>query len=261
MVILDRILEHKRAEVCRLKETAGLKTMIRAVDRLPPARSLSGSLSRPGRVALLAEIKGASPSRGVIRENFLPAWVAGVYSSNGADAVSVLTDGKFFGGRPEYLAVVREATDLPILRKDFIIDPVQVLEARLLGADAVLLICAALGQGLPGLMRAAADAGMEALVEIHDQSELEAALAAGAGLIGINNRDLKTFVTDPGVTFRLRPLITDPSVVVVSESGIKSAADMKALSTAGVSAALVGEALMAAEDLASKVRELSYYWM
>ncbi|MFZ5632703.1 MAG: indole-3-glycerol phosphate synthase TrpC [Bacillota bacterium] len=258
-MILDKILEHKRAEVDRLKAAAGIKSMLRAVDRLPPARSLARALNRPGRVALLAEIKGASPSRGVIRENFLPARVAGVYTENGADAISVLTDGKFFGGKPEYVAGVREATDLPVLRKDFIIDPVQVLEARLLGADAVLLICAALGGELPGMMKAAADAGMEALVEVHGESELEAALAAGAGIIGINNRDLKTFITDLYVTFRLRPLITDPSVVVVSESGIKSAADMKALNEAGVNGALVGEALMAAGDMAAKVRELRYY--
>lgn len=257
-MILDRILVQKRLEVERLKNSIDPVSMQRAIERMPPARSLAGALNKPGRVALLAEIKSSSPSKGVIREHILPARVAEIYAENGAAAVSVLTDHRFFGGQAGYITAVKEAIDLPILRKDFIIDPVQILEARLLGADAVLLICSALGNRLANMMRAVAGAGMEALVEVHDQSELEAAIAAGAGLIGINNRDLKTFVTDLSVTFKLRPMITDPSVVVVSESGIKTPADIKALYQAGVNAVLVGEALMRAADIGAKTRELAY---
>lgn len=258
-MILDRILKHKRREVDRLKQDLDIKSALGKIDRLPAARSLAAALAKPGRVALLAETKAASPSGGVIRKDFDPAQIASIYTDNGADAISVLTDYEFFGGRPEYIARVREVTPLPILRKDFIIDPVQVLEARLLGADAALLICAALSpDDLHSLLAAVRDAGMEALVEVHDRPDLEAALGCGARLIGINNRNLKTFETDISTTFRLRREITDPEAVVVSESGIKSAADIRALREAGVSAALVGEALMRAGDIGAKVRELVY---
>lgn len=256
--MLDRIIEHKRREVRGLKNNLDLKSLFRATGRMPPAKSLAGALKKTGRVALLAEIKGSSPSRGVIRENYDPCEIARIYTENGADAISVLTDQKFFGGSPEHLAGVRTATTLPILRKDFLIDPIQVYQARLIGADAVLLICAALPpKDLRVMLETAGDLGMDALVEVHDEAELDAVLSAGAGIIGINNRDLKTFKTDLSVTFRLRPRITDPSVPVVSESGIKSGEDMRALKEAGVDAALVGEALMAAGDIAAKVRELT----
>lgn len=257
--MLDRILGHKRREVAGLKSNLDLKSLIRAVDKMDPARSLARVLAQPGRVALLAEIKKSSPSRGVIRQDFHPRDLAATYSANGADAISVLTDERFFGGHPGHLEAVKEITSLPVLRKDFIIDPVQVYQARLLGADAVLLICAVLSPAdLRSMLQAVKDAGMDALVEVHDHPDLEAAAGAGAGIIGINNRDLKTFSTDLSTTLRLRPLITDPSVVVVSESGIKSAADMKKLKESGVHAALVGEALMAAGDVAAKVRELAF---
>lgn len=256
-MILDRIVDHKRREVEDLKRNIDLKSMFRAVDLMPPAQSLAGALKKPGRVALLAETKGASPSRGVIRENYDPCEIARIYTKSGADAISVLTDQKFFGGHADHLAGVRKVTHLPILRKDFIIDPVQVYQARLIGADAVLLICAVLPpKDLRSMLETAGSLGMDALVEVHDEADLEAALDAGSGIIGINNRDLKTFKTDISVTFRLRPKITGPAVVV-SESGIKSGADIKALREAGVSAALVGEALMAAGDIAAKVRELA----
>lgn len=256
-MILDRIISHKIREVELLKRDVGARSLVRSVDRLPPAKSLARGLIKPGRVALLAEIKRASPSRGIIREDFDPCEIAGIYSQNGADAISVLTDGKFFGGHPDHLARVRKITSLPILRKDFIIDPVQIYQARLLGADAVLLICAVLPpKDLRLMLRTAAEAGMDALTEVHGQSELETALEAGAILIGINNRDLKTFKTDLNTTFRLCPQMPK-GTVAVSESGINSAEDVRRLKDAGVSAALVGEALMSAGDMAAKVRELS----
>jgi len=257
-VILERILEHKKLEVEHLKKIFNLDLASKTISSLPRARSLSAALRNRGRVSLLAEIKAASPSRGVIREHFSPAGIAGIYDRNGADAISVLTDQKFFSGDPGYLALARDKTDLPLLRKDFIIDPVQIYQARVLGADAVLLICSALSPDrLGSLMKTVSEAGMEALVEVHDEGELEWAVKAGAGIIGINNRDLKTFVTDISTTLRLRRKMGDCDAVVVSESGIKSGEDIKILGSAGVDAVLVGEAIMAAEDMAAKVRELS----
>jgi len=258
-MILDTILAHKRREVDRLKRDMRTESLISAIRRLPPARSLARALKVPGRVTLLAEIKAASPSRGIIRENVNPAEIAKIYTSNGADAISVLTDGKFFGGSPEHLAAVRKITPLPVVRKDFIIDPVQLYQARAIGADAALLICAALTPGeLRALIKLTGDLGMEALVEVHSESELEGAVAAGAGIIGINNRDLKTFATDISTTFRLCRLLRGCSAVIVSESGIKTREDIKALGDAGVDAALVGGALMGAGDIGAKVRELRY---
>jgi len=257
-VILEKILNHKKLEVENLKNNFDLDSAISTIASLPGARSLSGALRNRGRVSLVAEIKAASPSRGVIREHFNPAGIAGIYDRNGADAISVLTDRKFFSGDPGYLAAARERTNLPLLRKDFIIDPVQIYQARVLGADAVLLICSALPHDrLGSLMKTVSESGLEALVEVHDEGELESALKAGAGIIGINNRDLKTFATDINTTLRLRRKMGDTGAVVVSESGIKSGEDIKILGEAGVDAVLVGEAIMGAEDMAAKVRELS----
>lgn len=257
-MILQKIIDHKKVEVEYLKKHFDIDSVINAIACLPEARTLSGALKNKGRVSLLAEIKAASPSRGVIRKDISPAEIAGIYERNGADAISVLTDRKFFSGAPEYLAQARERTNLPLLRKDFIIDPVQVYQARMIGADAVLLICSVLPHDrLKSLMKTVSDTGMEALVEVHDEGELESALKAGACIIGINNRDLKTFVTDINTTLRLRRKMGDTNVVVVSESGIKSGEDIKILGDAGVDAVLVGEAIMGAEDMAAKVRELS----
>ncbi|MCL5935018.1 MAG: indole-3-glycerol phosphate synthase TrpC [Firmicutes bacterium] len=258
-MILDEIIDHKRREVDLLKKNLDISSMISAAHRLPPAISLSRALKNPGRVSLVAEIKSASPSGGVLREDFDPVRTAHIYSENGADAISVLTDSRFFGGSADHLSRVRQVTSLPVLRKDFLVDPIQVYQARLMGSDAVLLICAVLApKDLAGMMKAAGDLGMEALVEVHDIAELEAALDAGAGIIGINNRDLKTFKTDINTTFRLYEELKGSPAVVVSESGIKTAEDMSALKNAGVNAALVGEAIMRAGDMAAKVRELRY---
>lgn len=258
-MILDRIIDYKRREVEDLKKNTGPGKMLKAVEEMPPAMSMSAALKRSGEITLLAEIKKASPSKGVIREDFNPEEIAAVYSSSGADAISVLTDRQFFKGHPDYIPGVKKTSPLPVLRKDFIIDPVQVYQSRLIGADAVLLICAALSrEQLQKLMEASRDAGLEAIVEVHGEAELETALEAGAGIIGINNRDLKTFKTDIGTTLRLCGMARRGQALIISESGINTRADMEMLRQAGADAALVGEALMRSQNIAAKVRELRF---
>jgi len=205
---------------------------------------------------VIAEIKRRSPSRGEIRSDFDPVACALAYADAGAAAISVLTDERYFGGRLEYLEAVRRVVPLPLLRKDFIIDPYQLDEARAGGADAVLLIAAALTSAeLCALRERAAGLGLDALVEVHDSGQLQAALAAGADLIGINNRDLRTFEVDLGVTERLAAAIPE-GVVAVAESGIFSAGDVERLEAAGARAFLVGEALMREEDIGIALRRL-----
>ncbi len=207
-------------------------------------------------VRLIAEVKGASPSAGTIRAAFDPARIARAYAEAGAAAVSVLTDVRFFRGADEHLADVRRAVDVPVLRKDFVLEPYQVYEARALGADAVLLIVAILsGAALEDLQHLAAELGMAALVEVHTERELGQALAARAPLVGINNRDLDTLETSLDVTRRLRPHVP-PDVVVVAESGIEERAHVEEAARLGVDAVLVGTALMRAADPAARVREL-----
>lgn len=276
-MFLDRILPVKRDEVeyrrsCRpvrdlrlqAKDAppardfhAAVKREERGVDRLAPERS---GMRRPSAatapVKLIAEIKKASPSRGVIRQDFDPAAIAGAYELGGARALSVLTDEAFFQGHADYLAMAREAAGLPLLRKDFIISDYQIFESRALGADAVLLIAAILAPSqLEDYLGLAADLGLTALVEVHSASEAILAAAAGGRLIGINNRDLHSFKTDLETTFNLLPLIP-PGVTVVSESGIRTPEQVLRLGEAGVDAVLVGEALMEQDDLAGAVRML-----
>ncbi|MFZ5646868.1 MAG: indole-3-glycerol phosphate synthase TrpC [Bacillota bacterium] len=258
-MILQKILDFKRLEVEELKKNTNHREIYKAVEVMPPARSMFAALKKPGSITLLAEIKKASPSKGIIRADFDPAEIASIYSRSGADAISVLTDSRFFAGHPDYIPLVKKLSALPVLRKDFIIDPLQVYQSRHLGADAILLICAALSRKeLEALMKAACDSGLEAIVEVHDERELETALAAGAGIIGINNRDLKTFKTDIGATLRLCGKAKAGATAVISESGINSRSDMEMLKEAGADAALVGEALMRADDIVAKVRELRY---
>jgi indole-3-glycerol phosphate synthase len=208
-------------------------------------------------VALIAECKERSPSGGLLQRPYDPVGLARRYVANGAAALSVLTEPEFFGGSLDDLQAIRAAVDVPLLCKDFIIDPVQVLAARAAGADAVLLIVAVLDVArLRDLLGVAGVYGMQALVEVHDEVELERALQAEAAIIGINNRDLTTMQTIKDTTVRLRPLIP-AGHVVVSESGINSRADIDALERLGVNAALVGESLLRAPDLEAKVRELS----
>ncbi len=210
-----------------------------------------------GEVRVIAEIKKASPSRGVMNAALDPVAQARTYAESGASAISVLTERSYFHGDPSHLAAVREAVGLPLLRKDFIIDPDQVFESRALGADAILLIVAALSDAaLRVLLDLAGELGLECLVEVHTEEELRRALDAGARLIGINNRDLRTFATDLAVTERLAPLVP-PECTLVAESGVFTRADVERLGRAGAHAVLVGEALVRAEDPGALLRQLT----
>jgi len=257
-VILDDIVACKRQETGIPEYRAKINAYINGLHAVPTVNSLSQALNKQGKVSLLAEIKRASPSKGIIRDDVNPAEVAAIYQKNGAAAISVLTDARFFRGDPGYIPLVKKTVDLPLLRKDFIIDPLQIYEASMLGADAVLLIVSILDDSmLAALSKLAGELNMECLVEVHSQEELKRACGAGAGIIGINNRDLKTFKTDIMTTLRLIEQIDQDGVVTVSESGINTAADVAMMRAAGVNAVLVGEALMRETDIGGKVRELA----
>ncbi len=218
-------------------------------------RDFAAALRGP-RLAIVAEMKQRTPSMGTLAEDYRPADLAHVYTEGGAAAISVLTHMAGFGGRVDHIPQVRAATDLPILRKDFISDPYEVGEARACGADAVLLIVAALQPAqLKDLIALTKSRGIAALVEVHDERETAAALEAGAAIVGVNHRDLHTFEVDLGLTERLRPLVPE-NVVLVAESGIRSAADARRMRDAGADAILVGELLMRAHDPAAQIREL-----
>lgn len=264
MSILDTIVEHKRAEVARLPATgasaAELKQARQAQTR---ARDFFAALRSPrrGGVALIAEVKKASPSAGIIRADFDPVEIAKSYEAAGASCLSVLTDERFFQGSLGYLKAIREAVDLPLLRKDFTIDERQIREAIDAGADAILLIVAILDDArLRHFHQLADEAGIAALVEVHDEAELERALTAGARLIGVNNRDLKTFEVDLATTERLaaklEPRKSGASHLLVAESGIHTHEDVVRLRTCGADAILVGESLMRHADIGAKVRQL-----
>ncbi len=257
--ILDTILEHKRVEVARHRRETPLAALEAAIKEADFPLNLSGALWGE-RVRLIAEVKKASPSKGLIAPHFDPVAQARLYAENGAAAVSVLTEVDHFQGSLEHLRAVKAAVapeGLPVLRKDFLYDPYQLYEARAAGADAALLIVAMLEPAqLAEMMAAAQGIWLQTLVEVHSEAELETALGAGAEIIGINHRDLKTFTMDMGLALRLRPLIP-PDRMVVAESGIHSAEDVRPLKAAGVNAILVGEALMTAPDLAARVRELA----
>lgn len=255
--ILDEILDHKRRELDRARGTvspAEMESRARAHDE--PTRGFADALRTAPRPRVIAEIKRRSPSRGEIRADFDPVACARAYAAGGAAAISVLTDEHYFGGHLDFLGAVRAAVSLPLLRKDFIVDAYQVDEARVAGADAVLLIVAALGSdALRSLRERAASWGLDALVEVHDESELQVALAAGADLVGINNRDLRSFDVDLGVAERLARLLPE-GVVAVAESGIFSNGDVTRLEAAGAQAFLVGEALMREDDMGLALRQL-----
>jgi indole-3-glycerol phosphate synthase len=247
--ILEEILRDKREEVARRRMVRSEADLRSACDRLDPARDLEAALRPPrGQVAVIAEVKKASPSRGVLAEALDPVALARAYAGAGAAAISVLTDEKYFRGRLDDLIAVRSVVDVPLLRKDFTIDEYQVWEARAAGADAVLLIVAALDdRALSDLLAASKAVGVAALVEAHTAPEVDRALAAGARIIGINNRDLTTFETRIETTIGLAPRIP-PGPVVVSESGFFTAADVRRVVDVGVTAVLVGEALVTAPD-------------
>lgn len=245
MTILERILEVKRAEIAAAKRRVSLSELEGA--KAPPPRDFVAAL-RAKRPAVIAEIKKASPSRGVLRENFDPAAIARSYEKGGAACLSVLTDAQFFQGSAAHLATARGACALPVLRKDFVIDPYQVYESRAIGADCILLIAACLAkEQMIELERVAQRLGMAVLVEVHDAQELEAASALATPLIGVNNRDLKTFETRLETTLALLPRVA-PGRIVVTESGILSPADVARMRRAGVQVFLIGEAFMRAAD-------------
>ena len=270
---LARILEHKRTEVARQSAKVPLAQLHAKMVAAPAARDFAAALRRADRATLIAEVKKASPSKGVLVEQFDPLALAHVYAENGAAAISVLTDGRFFQGSLKYLEGIRHqvpgvsASDpthgtrytVPLLRKDFILDPYQVYEARAYGADALLLIVAALDDAsLAALLALTHELGMQALVEVHDEAELERALAAGATIVGVNNRDLHTFVTSIETTERLAARLPSHNrPLLISESGIATAADVARVRAWGVDAVLVGEALVTAPDIAARVRELA----
>ncbi len=256
--ILDEIVTAKRIELADAKRGAPLTELQRAATEQPRPLNLSGALAGGG-VRLIAEVKKASPSRGLLAPDFDPVRLAQTYVSNGAAAVSCLTDPRFQGELAHLSAIKQSGASgrAPVLRKDFIFDPYQVYEARAAGADGILLIVAILEPALlKELLDTAQSLWMQCLVEVHDEGELETALEAGAEIIGINNRDLHTFTTDLAVTGRLAPLVPRDKVIV-SESGIFTRDDLRLLRRRRVNAALVGEALVTASDVAAKVRELS----
>jgi indole-3-glycerol phosphate synthase len=260
-MLLESIIVHKREELAAWKAAVSQARLEEAAAQQAPPLDFAAALRQPG-VSLIAEVKRASPSKGLLRPALDPGQLAMTYAEGGAAAISVLTDERFFRGSLSDLAAVKNALrqagrEVPVLRKDFIFDAYQVYQARAYEADAILLIAAILGaEELAELLALTRELGMEALVEVHSEKELDRVLPLGPAIIGVNNRDLQDFSVDLATTLRLRPHIPR-SIVLVSESGIHGRADVERLARAGVDAILVGEALVTAEDVAGKIRELS----
>lgn len=253
--ILAEIIEHKRSEVSARMAVRSPYAVQRDAEAAGPLRGFADRIAAD-RPAVIAEVKKASPSEGVIRSSFDPRSIAAAYESAGASCLSVLTDSRFFQGDDAYLAEARDACELPVLRKDFIVDPYQVMETRALGADCLLLIVGALPTGALRLLNAlAAEVGLDVLVEVHDRDELEQALALGPRLVGINNRDLRTFTTSLDTTIDLLGAIPD-DVTVVTESGIHTPQDVRRMRDAGVHAFLVGTAFMREADPGAALKRL-----
>jgi len=255
-VLLKKIVEKKKEELERRKKTFSIREMEERISKVSPPRDLMEVFSQHAPVALIAEIKFASPSSGVIKTDGDPGQIASEYESAGASAISVLTETHFFKGDLSYLHQVKEDTTLPLLQKDFIIDPFQIYEGRAFGADAILLIASLLDrEQLKDFVDLSRSLKMTPLVEVHHEKDIEKISYPGLSLIGINNRDLKTLEVDLGTTLRLRREIPRETKVI-SESGIKSSEDVRLLREAGVNGILVGEILMRSPDPASKIREL-----
>jgi indole-3-glycerol phosphate synthase len=255
--MLNRIAAAKKADMDRCGDA--IMDSFARQDSLPVIRPFTNMFAPAGQVNLIAEAKKASPSKGVFLEDFDPVRLAAIYETNGARAVSVITEEKYFLGSPDYVAAIKSATELPVLRKDFIIDQRQLYESRLLSADAVLLIARLLPGRLLEMVELTQELGMEPLIEAHDREELRQALDTPARVIGINNRNLQDFSVNIQLCLDLIALIPD-HVYGVAESGISSPADMQTLESYGFRGALVGEALVTAADIGSRVRELVNYW-
>lgn len=254
--VLDKIVRQTRADLERRKVAIPLRDVQRGADRATPPRNFLDAIASDPHVSLIAEVKKASPSKGVIRQDFHPTEIAQQYAANGATCISVLTDEPFFQGSLEYLKRIRREVDLPLLRKDFVLDAYQVWEARAAGADAVLLIAECLDDCmLRSLHNQIVELGMTPLVEFYEPSNCARVLDAGAQLIGVNNRDLKTFTTDLQHTVEMRSRIPDDHLLV-GESGIRTHQDVQLLGSHGVDAILVGESLIAQDDIGLAVRKL-----
>ncbi len=254
--VLNKIIAFKKREIEALKERHPLDKTVADVS-LYPTFKFSEALKTPGKIGIIAELKKASPSLGLIRNDFNPSKIARIYAENGASAISVITDKKFFQGDIKFLTEVKAIVNLPVLRKDFIIDPYQIYEAKLYGADALLLIATVLSKDqLKGLLALTHELGLEALVEVHDERDIERALEAGANIIGINNRNLKTLKTDINTCLNLVKKIPEDKIKV-AESGIKSKKDVRVIKEAGFDAILIGTVLMQSQDIAQKLQELT----
>jgi len=256
MNILREIVAYKKKRMAEEKEKNPLAKLKDRIDTLPPTRDFKRAISLPGKISLICEIKRASPSSGLICKDFHPPKIAQIYEKNGAVAISVLTEDKYFQGDILHLSSVKQSVNIPILRKDFIIDEYQLYESRAFGADALLLIASVLdGARISQFVKITKNLGMEALVEVHSGEDLEKVLSTPAEIIGINNRNLKDFTVDLNVTKELRKKIPREKIVV-SESGIKTREDVLLLKNAGINAILIGQVLLESEDIGRKLEEM-----
>ncbi len=254
--VLDRLIANKREEVANVKKRLDLETLKSSIDAAPEVRDFLGALRGYSEIRLIAEVKKASPSKGLIRPQFVPVDIARAYELGGAAAISVLTDEPFFQGRLDYLTQIRQSVSIPVLRKDFILDEYQIYEARVAGADAVLLIAECLpGDELERLYSIIGSLGMTALIELYEPANLDRVLATGTKLVGVNNRDLNTFAVDLEHVIRLRTKIPE-DITLVAESGIFTFTDSVKLHRAGINAMLVGESLMRQQDVRQAVVNL-----
>jgi indole-3-glycerol phosphate synthase len=255
-MILSRIIEEKRRVIEEAKRSKPIDSLRNEIRNMCVRSAFRKNISRPHHINLIAEIKRASPSKGILRGDFNPVKIAITYQANGASAISVLTDERFFEGRLEYIARVKENVSLPVLRKDFIIDEYQIYETVAAGGDAILLIAEILSIAeMTRFCDISSSLGLDAVAEIHSEEDLEKTLAAGASIIGINNRDLHSFRVDLSTTQKLVRLIPQ-NKVIISESGIRSYEDVMFLKSLGVNAVLIGEAFMEADDIGAKMREI-----